>query len=829
MWLFGGASEESPSEAVNRLIDILDQSENLKELKGALSELEQLVVTAPCVVTCRAINPLFVFSVANYQGTTEEVKLVQLALNIVLELINPSFNPPAQTEPMEGPSVPPPLANIQQLVKEKENIAHLLCLVESLDYVTRYNVIQILTICLMELGPRVQQLILDQTLGVNRLKELINDDRDMIRTTVFLLIVHLTESSTAIQNIVAFDTFPKIFHVAREEGWVRGGTTVQDITLLIRNLLVSNPNNQRLFVNHQGLVSDMANLLHLSDQASGPEILIVSRMISVVLALARSKENLPHLHPLASQLLELTTSHHLSKLNLGPNDPEELLARFANNRLDCLEAFAYIIQNEEVIDNFPSLLITIRLLDESEGTIKRVDRQVPEYFLDLAVGSSPCSGILSPQVREVRLARAVLESFLRGNNKGQILFASMILNSQARSGCHFGRLLGEILFFSGEDEGAVPQFGNLEQFGTAISILTAILLDNSDVKLMFLDLKINKSHTLVEIMSRALLQAVRHKCALTYIVGLFRVLCTWCRDSQQTIQTLFAKSPELWDLIINLSITDDKDSPTSLLSGLPCVILAYCCEYTDTLTFAGEAGFIREVIQRKVGLDNMKHKLKKLSTVLNGMEGSKEPEAQFFDFAFVGYIADLVATLDSRFVKLLTSPGSSKAQSEDNVSVARVADTIKALERANAQLTEKVSSLQSNIKEKKKKMREMVAKLLEISQELDNSQTRKSELEALLRQNEASLPAAVSLNQSSNKNANNATSNFQHNDPVLSQQYIALFEEHEDLLVLVSEMDEELESLRKEKLEATLGLRHPQQKPNEASPQTNRLTNVGLK
>merc|ERR1719320_107252 len=490
----------------------------------------------------------------------------------------------------------------------------------------------------------------------------------MIRTTVFLLLVHLTDSSTAIQNIVAFDTFPKIFHVAREEGWVRGGITVQDITLLIRNLLVGNPNNQRLFVNHQGLVSEMANLLQLPDQACGQEILIISRMVSVVLALARSKENLPHLHPLAPQLLELTTSHHLSKLNLGPNDPEELLARFANNRLDCLEAFAHIIQNEEVVENFPSILITIRLLDESEGTVKRVDRQVPEYFLDLAVGSPPCSGILSPQVREVRLARAVLESFLRGNFKGQILFASMILNSQARMGCHFGRLLGEILFFSGEDKGAVPQFGNVEQFGTAISILTAILLNNADVKLMFLDLKIKNSQTLVEIISLALLQAVKHNCGLTYIVGLFRVVCTWCEDSEQTIQTIFSKSPELWDLVLNLSTKDDNASSTPLLCGLPCVLLAYCCEYSERLSFISDGGSIRQVIQQKVGLENMKLRLKNLSSALVALKGSREPEAQFFDDSFVESVANLVTTLDSRFLKLLTSPQASRAHSTDNVS-----------------------------------------------------------------------------------------------------------------------------------------------------------------
>jgi len=255
-------------------------------------------------------------------------------------------------------------------------------------------------------------------------------------------------------------------------------------------------------------------------------------------------------------------------------------------------------------------------------------------------------------------------------------------------------------------------------------------------------------------------------------------------------------------------------------------LLTYCCEHSETLSFIGDGGSIRQVIQQKVGLENIKLRLKNLSSALVALKGSREPEAQFFDDSFVESVANLVTTLDSRFLKLLTSPQASRAKSNDKVGK-RMIERINTLERSNAQLREKISSLQSNKKEKKKKMREMVSKLIELSQELDNTQTRKLELEALLRQNEVSLPS-VSFNGQSMK-SNPAAASFQNNDQVLAQQYISLSEEHEDLLVLVSEMDEELELLRREKQDSTLGQPHPEQKPNKLSSENCRLTSSGIK
>jgi len=759
------------------------------------------------------------FSTSRLQGQPEDIELIQMALSVILSLVNPPPDAPcAEKSPGADENQSPTLSSVSMLAT-KENIAHLLTLTGCVDYVARYNVIQIFTICLMELGTRIRKLTLEQTMGVNKLKELINDDRDMIRTTVFLLLVHLTEDCPTIQNIVAFDTFPALLQIAKEEGYVRGGTVVQDITLLLSNLLTTNLNNQRLFVTQGRLVAELGNLLDLPDQASGQEILIVSRVIGIVRALARTEETLDHLHPLSSRLLKLTTSHHLNKKSLGPNDSDDLLAEFTNKRLDCLEAFAAIIvKNEKVVENFPGFTISIRYLDREdnlEWKVKRVDRQITEYFLDVAVGSPPCTGIPSPHVREVRLARAVLESYLRGNNKGQILFASMILNSHHGNRSHFGRLLGEILIFSGENEDAFPNFGDVEKFGTAISILTAILLDNPDVKLMFLDLKIRNDKTLVEIISHALLQAIKHKSALSFIVGLFRVLCTWCQDSEKSIQTLFEKSPDLWELVILLPSQEDKAVPRPLLGGLPCLLLAYCCEYVQGLTFGGPPGFMRNVILRRVGLEKIKRRLTDLVNALADMKGSTEAAAQFFDEAFLKHIEALLATLDSRYVKLLSSPLDSNCQTPAPVDDAQK-ERLRAMEEENEQLKEKVSELQSSKKEKKKKMKEMIAKLLETSEEMDRCQKENLGLEMLVQKQrneidgkkfeEAGESSATPSVQPGKGETSPGVILPPISDNELRLRYNALVEEHEDLLVLVSDLDEQLTDLRKEKLEATFGI-----------------------
>jgi len=837
MWLFGAGPEEATTDAIARLIRELSSTQSTSVYKSVLSELENLATVRANELSRAAITPLLCFCKSRLQDSSEDVELLQLALNVILTLVNP----PPGTQCVEHSS-DQDMNNFQSSVLTsvtelacKENIAHLLSLVGCVDYVARYNVIQIYTICLVELGSRIRKLTLEQPMGINRLKELINDDRDMIRTTVFLLLVHLTEDSPTIQNIVAFDTFPVLLQIAKEEGWVRGGTIVQDITLLLSNLLTKNLRNQRLFVTQGELVSGLGNLLDLPEQADGQEILIVSRVIGIVRELSRNKETLDHLHPLSLRLLQLTTSHHLSRRNLGPNDSDELLTKFTNKRLDCLEAFAAIIvQNEKVVENFPGYTISISHLDNDESNpewkVLRVNRQITEYFLDIAVGSPPCAGLPCPHVREVRLARTVLESYLRDNNQGQILFASMILNSQQGSESHFGRLLGEILFFSGENEDALPNFGDPEKFGTAISILTAILLNNQDVKLMFLDLKIKNDKTLVEIISQALLQAIKHKSALSFLVGLFRVLCTWCENSEKTIQTLFEKSPDLWELVVLLPGQDDMTVLRPLLRGLPCILLAYCCDYPQALTFGGPPGFIRDVIQRRVGLDKIKTRLQDLVTALSEMKGSTEPAAQFFDDPFVQNIEDLLATLDSRYVKLLSSNDIMKSESktqqhDDGTQIAR----LKSVEEENWKLKQKLTELQKSKKEKKKKMKELVAKLLETSHELDRCQKENLGLEVLLQKQrneidgkkfeetgETLASPSAQHRQSDLGQTNPAILPAPISDSELRSRYTSLQEEHEDLLVLVSDMDDELLALRKEKLEATFGVSppHPRNGPN---------------
>merc|ERR1719384_311906 len=101
----------------------------------------------------------------------------------------------------------------------------------------------------------------------------------------------MTDSSTAIQNIVAFDgTFLKLLQIAGEEDWVQGGDVVMDIVLLLRNLLKKNANNQRMFVS-TGHVGQLAKLMERTDHATANEIGIVNKVIEIVLALANTEEH----------------------------------------------------------------------------------------------------------------------------------------------------------------------------------------------------------------------------------------------------------------------------------------------------------------------------------------------------------------------------------------------------------------------------------------------------------------------------------------------------------------------------------------------------------
>lgn len=65
-------------------------------------------------------------------------------------------------------------------------------------------------------GPVVAQAVLAAPLGVNKLLDMLEDGREVIRNEAILLLLGLTRTSPDLQKIAAFQgAFPRLLHIVR--------------------------------------------------------------------------------------------------------------------------------------------------------------------------------------------------------------------------------------------------------------------------------------------------------------------------------------------------------------------------------------------------------------------------------------------------------------------------------------------------------------------------------------------------------------------------------------------------------------------------------------
>jgi hypothetical protein len=122
--------------------------------------------------------------------------------------------------------------------------------------------LQLITCIFTSRPERTQECVLNAALGTSRLVATLDDRHDAIRNAGLVLLSDLTQSSTELQKLVAFEnTFDRLFNLIQEEGSLsQGGIFVQDCLDLLANLIQQNPSNQSLF-RETGCVSKLASLL----------------------------------------------------------------------------------------------------------------------------------------------------------------------------------------------------------------------------------------------------------------------------------------------------------------------------------------------------------------------------------------------------------------------------------------------------------------------------------------------------------------------------------------------------------------------------------------
>ena len=133
----------------------------------------------------------------------------------------------------------------EMIIKDVSHVTLLLDILEESDFYVRYGTIQFLTTLLGNRSDQLQSAILTSPVGVSRLIDLIEDEREIIRNEGLLLLISLTQKNADIQKIIAFENaFEKVLDIIMEEGATEGDIIVQDCLQLCHNLLRYNVSNQ---------------------------------------------------------------------------------------------------------------------------------------------------------------------------------------------------------------------------------------------------------------------------------------------------------------------------------------------------------------------------------------------------------------------------------------------------------------------------------------------------------------------------------------------------------------------------------------------------------
>lgn len=138
----------------------------------------------------------------------------------------------------------------------------LLDFLETHDFYSRLHSLQLIQAVYTARPDRTQDCILTAPLGTSRLVAALDDPREPIRNAGLLLLNDLSQSSTELQKLFAFENaFEKIFALIEADGGLtQGGVVVQDCLSLLANLVRFNASNQTNF-RETGGVAKSAQLL----------------------------------------------------------------------------------------------------------------------------------------------------------------------------------------------------------------------------------------------------------------------------------------------------------------------------------------------------------------------------------------------------------------------------------------------------------------------------------------------------------------------------------------------------------------------------------------
>ncbi|RKO99813.1 hypothetical protein CXG81DRAFT_6869, partial [Caulochytrium protostelioides] len=241
---------QTGGETVDRICGRLAHATRLEDRRAAVQALKGLARTYKLEVGTRGMPAVLKCLREDRMDTA----LVKAGLET---LTNVGASPGAGvTAPLPPAAEEGPLGTMfcEIFLKDQDHVSLVLELLVDTDFYVRFAVLQLLTTLCQNQPTQLQSAVLTSPLGISRLLDLIDDQREIVRNEGMLLLMTLTEHNAEIQKIIAFENaFERLLAIVTAEGGLNGDMLVQDCLQLTHNLLNHNVSNQTLFRESRGI------------------------------------------------------------------------------------------------------------------------------------------------------------------------------------------------------------------------------------------------------------------------------------------------------------------------------------------------------------------------------------------------------------------------------------------------------------------------------------------------------------------------------------------------------------------------------------------------
>ncbi|KAB8416386.1 hypothetical protein FH972_024905 [Carpinus fangiana] len=653
--------KQNATDTINTLSDRLNNSTLLEDRRTAILGLRSFAREYPATVASTSLRGL----ISGLSRDVEDIDTGKVVLETLLNLFNPDANSPEASDDIA-------LWLADMFSQRQDNITILLDLLDQPDFYSRLYSLQLLTAISTARPQRTQECILTAPLGTSRLVAVLEDAREPVRSAGLVLLNEVTQASTELQKLVAFEgAFESIFDLIKSEGSLSlGGIVVQDCLSLLANLVHLNPSNQNSF-RESGFVPRLGALLdeeqeddtEEEDPAPRPNkdknlwgFFAVLRMF-LIEGSHGAKENQAAFvrHGLLQRVLDLAFDANV-ELRI---------------RAEALKTCADIIRgNAPIQESFGSNQVTMHAIANGDGagrTNGATEAYVIDALLDLTLTAASVSFF------DVRFAACeVVQAYFHDHKTIRLHFIDRAIYGFTSGEDETSNILSVLMGGPSSYEGSDPY-----RIWFAALLAFRLTFEEPEAKSRLRSASEGDAEqgeevvTCIQSMTGNLIGALQAKEDSRVIVGYLMLLSTWLFEDAESVNDLLAEGSTVQSLV---QVVIKPDRSLEVEQGLIAFLLGILYEYS-TKDSPIPRRKLQPLLNNALGKDNLTQRVSKLrqSHLLREFEvtpqdlSSAEPgmlPEVFFDQIFVEFFKDNY----SRIVRSLDKdPGVETARPLDGI------------------------------------------------------------------------------------------------------------------------------------------------------------------